>query len=141
MSARAAIATALAVSSAACIGCSGAEDESASQPAATVERDSGGQAVVLSANAARRLGIRTAPVRRVGVREVVPYTAIVYRANGSAFAYTNPARLTYRQAVVRIARIRGNRVLLDRGPQPGSRVVTVGADELLGAEEGVGAER
>jgi len=35
---------------------------------------------------------------------------------------------------VKVDRVEGDRVLLTRGPRPGTRVVTVGATEVYGAE-------
>jgi hypothetical protein len=48
--------------------------------------------------------------------------------------------LTYERQAVGIARIDGDTAVLRSGPAPGTRVVTVGAQELLGAELGVAGE-
>jgi hypothetical protein len=98
--------------------------------------------VVVTQKAAEALGIRTAAVR--GVREsdgghalVVPYAAVFYDAEGKSFTYTSPARLTYVRERVVIDDVRDRRAYLAKGPPAGTQVVTVGADELLGVEEGV----
>jgi hypothetical protein len=96
------------------------------------------QRVVLSARAARRVGIETARVRVAqGHRTLVPYAAVMYGAAGNAFVYTNPKRLTYVRRAIAIARIDGGAALATRGPPSGTAVVTVGAAELLGTEYGV----
>jgi multidrug efflux pump subunit AcrA (membrane-fusion protein) len=97
--------------------------------------------VVLTALGAERIGIRTGRVRSVPVgrrREtVIPYAAVLYAASGQAFTYTSPAPLTYVRRPIEIDRIDGDRAFLRSGPPAGTLVVTVGEDELLGAEQGV----
>jgi len=93
--------------------------------------------VTLTAAAARRLGIRTAAVRAAGARTTIPYAAVLYDADGSAFTYTTTSRLTYRRAPITVRRITGDEALLTAGPRTGTSVVTVGAAELLGTEYGV----
>lgn len=117
---------------------------------ATVRHAKGSTAmeVVLTAEAARRIGIRTATIRHApalqgrrgaAARAVIPYAAVLYDAEGRAFAYTNPSGLVYIRRSLRIARIDGRRAFLSKGPPAGTRVVTVGAAELLGVEDGVDA--
>jgi hypothetical protein len=93
--------------------------------------------VVLTPQAARRLGIRTAPVRPEHGETSIPYSALLYDAEGRAFTYTSPARLTYVRRPLTIDRITRRAVLLKAGPRPGTPVVIVGAAELLGTEYGV----
>jgi hypothetical protein len=98
--------------------------------------------VVLSAQAARRIGIelslvRTAATRAVHDPTVIPYAAIVYDAEGHAFAYTTPRPLTFVRTPIRVVRSVGPVAIVTGGPRPGTRVVTVGAQELLGVEYGV----
>jgi hypothetical protein len=98
--------------------------------------------VILTAQAAKRLGIETAPVRdtqvRGKLRKVVPYTAIFYDLKGATWVYTNPSPLTYVRASIGIDSIDGNLVVLSAGPPSGTEVVTVGSPELYGTEFGVG---
>jgi hypothetical protein len=98
--------------------------------------------VVLSPQAARRIGIETSQVRTAATRAlrdpaVIPYAAIVYDAEGHAFAYTSTAPLTFVRTPIRVVRSVGPVAIVTGGPRPGTRVVTVGAQELLGVEYGV----
>lgn len=102
--------------------------------------------VTLTAQAASRLGIRSAPVGRMllhgatgrdHMRKVIPYSAVLYDAEGQAFTYTSPRRLTFVRAPIEITDIRGGRALLSAGPAVGTPVVTIGAPELYGTEFGV----
>ena len=93
--------------------------------------------IVLTAQAAGRLGIRTAAVTDAGGRREIPYAAVLYDAEGGAFTYTSPSRLTYVRRPIDVARITGAVALLKSGPPAGTPVVTVGAAELLGTEYGV----
>jgi hypothetical protein len=92
------------------------------------------QRVTFTAEGARRVGLRTAPAVRAGRATAVPYAALIYDATGAAYVYTSPAPLSYVRVGVRVERVDGDRVLLSRGPRPGTRVVTVGASEVHGAE-------
>jgi hypothetical protein len=121
-------------------GCGAAHSRTATTPASRVEQVNGTKQVVLSAQAANRLGIQTSPVRAAGRLTVVPYAAVLYAADGRASTYTNPARLTYVRQPIRIDHISGSQVYLAQGPPAGTAVVTVGEDELLGAENGVAGE-
>ena len=64
--------------------------------------------VILSAQADKRLGIQTAPVREAQVggklRKIVPYAALIYDLHGQAWVYTNPAPLTFVRASVTVDR-------------------------------------
>jgi hypothetical protein len=90
--------------------------------------------VTFTEEGAARTGLETAPVRRSGRRIVVPYEALIYGGDGTSYVYASPKPLTYQRTEVAIDRIRGSRVLLAGGPRAGSRVVTVGASEVYGAE-------
>jgi hypothetical protein len=98
--------------------------------------------ITLTSVAARRIGIQTAPagqarLHRGAIRRTIPYDALLYDAQGRPFIYINPSPLKYQRQPVSVASIRRHVVLLRRGPAPGTRVVTVGAAELLGTEYGV----
>lgn len=114
------------------------------QPPLTIEEQEGSELsrLTLSASAAGRLGIETVAVaeRRVGVtsRSVIPYAALLYDADGSTWAYTNPEGLVYTRAAVTVERIDGEVAILSDGPAVGTLIVTVGGPELWGAEHGVG---
>ena len=98
--------------------------------------------VILSAEAAKRLGIETALVGNAQVggtqREVVPYAAVFYDLNGATWVYTNPSPLTFVRASITVDSITGDVAALSNGPPVGTAVVTVGASELYGTEFGVG---
>src|SRR5437588_13064121 len=69
---------------------------SASSPPARVERIGGTDLsrVILTAQAAKRLGIETGLVQEAQVQgklqKDVPYAAVFYDLNGKAWGYTNP---------------------------------------------------
>ena len=95
------------------------------------------QRVTFTAEGARRIGLRTAAVTRDGRDMVVPYDALIYDGAGTAYVYTSPKPLSYVRSKVTVDRVEGDRVLLTRGPHPGTRVVTVGATEVYGAENDI----
>jgi hypothetical protein len=116
--------------------------------AARVEPIEGSEAgrVILSSDAARRIGIQTAPIRKArggrggGARLVIPYSAVLYDPKGDTWVYTNPTPLEFVRARISVDDIRGSRAFLSSSPPPGTEVVTVGASELLGIEYRVGGE-
>ena len=122
-------------------GRSGPESEATSEPA-VLEPVEGSQLlrVRLTERAAERLGLRTAAVRGAvadGGTTIVPYSALLYDTSGATWVYTNPGKLVFLRAPVRVARIDGARAFLSSGPPAGAPVVSVGAAELYGAELGV----
>jgi hypothetical protein len=133
----------LAALAAGAVGCSGSGKAPPPVPAAKVERAGQHPRLVLSAEAAGRLGIATARVRPVGAgggRVEIPFAALLYDPHGRAFTFVSSAPRTYERRRLRVAGIAGDRVILSRGPAPGARVVVTGGDELLGAEQGVQAQ-
>ena len=101
--------------------------------------------VILSEEAARRLGIETEPIREAqgsaGIEAlVVPYAAVLYDPAGDAWSYTSPEPLVFVRQPIQVTDIRGGEAYLSSGPPAGTRVVTVGASELLGIEYEVGEE-
>jgi hypothetical protein len=120
-----------------------AEGASGSQPA-RVEHIAGTDfsRVILTPQAAKRLGIQTAPVQDAQVqgkaRKVVPYAAVYYDLNGKTWVYTNPDLLTFVRASIDVDSIDGDVAVLSEGPPSGTQVVIVGAPELYGTEFGVG---
>jgi hypothetical protein len=131
---------ALAVAGAGLTGCKEVEEPStAGYEPAKVQPIGTGDAkrVIFTAEGARRVGLRTAPLVRSKDGSAVPYEALIYDGAGAAYVYTATATRTYERAPVTVARIEGDRVLLSRGPPPGTRVVTVGASEVYGAENGI----
>lgn len=98
--------------------------------------------VVLTAPAAERIGIQTAPVRATSQfasmsgarRTVIPYSAVLYDVNGDSWVYTNVEPLVFVRHRVSIDHIDGDDAVLLDGPPPGTMTVTVGAAELFGTE-------
>jgi len=90
--------------------------------------------ITLTDKAVARLGLTTAVVEAVEGKLQVPYSALIYDAGGGTWVYTNPEPLVFVRAPVAVERIEAPIVKLASGPQPGTRIVTVGAAELLGAE-------
>jgi len=90
--------------------------------------------VTLTREGADRIDIATGIVRRQTGHKAIPYAALLYENDGSAFVYTNPRGLTYVRAQIEIDRVAGDRVLLREGPAVGTKVVTAGAPQVHGAE-------
>ncbi|HMI72506.1 MAG TPA: hypothetical protein VK510_21075 [Solirubrobacteraceae bacterium] len=129
-------AVAVAVAATALAACGGSSSDEGGGEPATVQPIKGTDrnAVTLTAQAARRLGIQTALVRRLGAQTTVPYGAVVYNADGSTFTYTSPRPRVYVRAPIAVARIAGGEAVLAKGPAVGTVVVTVGSQELYGSE-------
>lgn len=94
--------------------------------------------VTLEEYGAERIHLRTAPVEERGGRLVVPSAALLVDPEGRFWVYTNPEPLVFVRREVRVISDDGGRAILAEGPPPGTRVVVVGAQELWGAESGVG---
>jgi hypothetical protein len=115
-------------------------EKGASKPAkirpAQVERVEGSELsrVTLTEKAAERLGIET----DLAGRKVVPYAAVLYDAKGVTWVYTSPANLVFVRHRITVDYIEGDTAVLTDGPPAGTRVVTVGGQELFGAEFEIG---
>lgn len=70
--------------------------------------------------------------------KLIPYSAVLYDAQGKTWVYTNPEPLVFVRQQILIDTIRGGEVILADGPPVGTAVVTVGGAELYGTEFGVG---
>jgi hypothetical protein len=128
----------LALVAAGCGG-GGSSDEEASGPATVYEVEgSDVSRVELTAEAARRLDIQTAPVEQNGSGMVVPYSAVFYSPTGETWVYVSPKPLTFVREEIVVDRIDGDKALLKDGPSAGTKVATVGVAELFGAESGLG---
>lgn len=116
----------------------------AREEAVTVEELEGSELsrITLSAKAEGRLGLETTPVTEGEVGGgrwlVIPYAAVVYDAEGAAWAYVNTEPHVFLRHPLVIETIEADRVVLSEGPPPGTPVVSVAAAELYGAETGVG---
>jgi hypothetical protein len=111
-------------------------------PSARMERTgpNGALSVVLTQLGAQRAGIQTAVAATAAHgRAVVPDSALLYQPDGSSVIYAMTAPLTYTLATVGVVSIQGSQVYLT-GVKPGTTVVTVGGEELLGVQDGVGVQ-
>jgi hypothetical protein len=132
----------LMIGSMALSGCSGGVVSAAPAEVApaTIEHLSGLNPTreTLSAQAAKRLGIRTAGVSETTyngtTEQVIPYGAIIYDTQGATWVYTSDGPLSFIRVPVTIDEIQGSQVFIKEGPAAGSTVVTTGAEELYGAE-------
>ena len=106
-------------------------------PATIVERLANGlNRITLSAEAARRIDVQTAPATAENGSTVISYAAVLYDPNGKTWTYTSSEPLVFIRKDITVDRIEADRAILTEGPAPGTAVVTVGAAELWGAEYG-----
>ena len=110
-------------------------------PAHVTAGSHGAVSVVLTPVGAQRAGIQTALAAHAGRggQAMVPYSALLYQGDGSSVIYVVTGPLTYTLVPVAVASIQGNEVYLT-GLAPGTAVVTVGGEELLGVQDGVGVQ-
>jgi uncharacterized protein YcfL len=126
--------------------CSSSSESAEEETAASVEQTAEGQPsrLTLSEKAVERLGIQTVAVQSVegtgAAATTIPYSVVLYDADGNTWAFTNPEPLVYIRAAITVEQIQGDMVILSSGPPVGTLVVSVGAQELLGTEVGVGHE-
>jgi hypothetical protein len=90
--------------------------------------------VIFDAEAAKRVGLKTAPIRQNGEGTVIPYDAVIYLSDGKTYTYTAPEPLTYVRQEINIDHVVGDSAMLSDGPPAGTEVVTVGAAEVYGTE-------
>jgi hypothetical protein len=99
--------------------------------------------LTLEERAVQRLDIQLADVTEQQIdgatKLVVPFSAVYYDANGNAWVYTNTEGYSYVRAPMTIERIEGDIAILSSGPAVGTKIVSVGAALLFGAEFGVGS--
>ncbi len=94
--------------------------------------------VTLTPGAEERLDITTSAVERDGDATVVPTAAVIVDPHGGFWVYTNPAPQAFMRAAIEIDHEADRLAYLTDGPPVGTRVVTLGAAELYGAELGIG---
>ena len=70
----------------------------------------------------------------------VPISAVIYDKDGKTWVYVVDGNHSYQRQAVTIKSVDGDSAILSSGPKAGVQVVTVGAQELLGAELGVAGE-
>jgi hypothetical protein len=121
-------------------GC-GSAQEQALGPPASVQNVKGADfpPVVLTASAARRIGVRTMSVRPAHGRPLetsIPYSAVLYDPDGSTWTYTSPKPRVFVRRDITLASIVGDSAILKKGPPVGSLVVVEGSTEIWGVEYG-----
>lgn len=98
--------------------------------------------VSLTAHGAQRIGLETSrvePAAHPAGTLAVPYSALVYGADGSTWVYaTDGSALQFRRQVVEVATVAEDRAILVRGPEVGAEIVAVGVAELYGTEFEIG---
>lgn len=100
--------------------------------------------VTLTERAIERLGLRTVEVgeqpvsRSAAPRRVVPYSSLIYDAQGVTWVYTSPQPMSFVRHKVDVEYIEGDTAVLSDGPASGTVVASVGVAELYGTEFGVG---
>ena len=136
----------VAVLAVACLSLAACADKPATNngagDAATIKDIAGSKLklVTLTATAAKRLDLQTGRVRARGATTQIPYSAVLYDPNGHTWAFAKRASRTFVREPISVATIDGGVASLTAGPPVGTEVVTVGAEELYGAEIGVGDE-
>ena len=69
---------------------------------------------------------------------VVSDRAVLYDISGGTWVYEDRGEGVYARRRIEVARHTGNLVVVARGIEPGTKVVTAGAAELFGTEFGAG---
>ena len=117
--------------------CGGSSDSAAPVEPAKITKLAGDVSqITLTADAAKRIDVKTAAVKSEGGDTVIPYSAVLYDPDGATWTYTNPKPLVFVRADITVKNITGERAILTKGPAPGTAVVTLGATELWGVEYG-----
>ncbi len=106
--------------------------------------DSDVKRVTLTERAAQRINLKTDEVRALkmkrsaSLRQVVPYSSLIYDPQGQTWVYTSPQPRTFVRYKVEVDYIEGDMVVLKDGPPTGTVVASVGVAELYGTEFKVG---
>ncbi len=123
-------------------GCAQAKSQAAAhyQPVhvETIDPASGLKRVTFTDEGAASADIQTAPVMQSGAMLEVPSAALIYDNKGTTLVYVALDPLTYQRELVDVVVDDGRTVKLSRGPKVGTQVVTTGANQVWGAELGVG---
>jgi hypothetical protein len=138
-----AVAAIAAAVTAAVSGCSTSSSTAAQPPASKLVQVPGTPVpnVVLTPTGAARIGLATTQVTAGrGGEPSFPYSALLYEPNGQAAVYVTSGQLTFTRHFVDVDSIAGNKVIVRSGVSSGEHVVTNGAEELLGVQNGVGEQ-
>ena len=109
-------------------------------PPARLERIGPNLSVVLTPLGVERVGLQTATATAAGKQTIVPVGALLYEPNGQTAVYVKTGAFAYTIQFITVATINGNQVVVSVGLAPGTVVVTQGAEELLGVQNGIGVE-
>jgi hypothetical protein len=93
--------------------------------------------LTLKKSAIKRLDLQTTAVESAGGKLVVPYAAVIYDSGGDTWLYVAGNPRSFKRVHVTIDRIANGRVIMSAGPKAGTKVATVGAQELWGTELGI----
>jgi hypothetical protein len=137
-----AIPIALALMAPACRSAPGEEGGGSDEGPVTVEQAEGSSVatITMTEDGADRIDLQTSPIRESGGHLEIPYSAVLYDAEGDTWTYTSPEHLIFQRAPITVARIVGDTAVLSSGPPAGTEVVSVGQSELLGSEYEVEGE-
>jgi len=125
------------------VACGSSGDEPDANGPAAVEPIAGSDLakVTLTDEAAKRIDLQTAPVSQgSGTTTEIPYAALLYDPDGKTWTFVQSGELTFERAAISVDHIEGDTAYLLEGPAVGTEVVTVGATQLYGAEQGVGED-
>jgi hypothetical protein len=118
-------------------GCGGTHGTQVSPPA-HLQRTGNATKIVVTADGAQRIGLRTERAQKAGGPGVmIPFSALIYDPSGKTYAFVAVRPLTYVEVPVTVARIDGQTAYLQKGPRAGAQVVSTGAEELYGVQTGV----
>jgi len=128
---------------AALAGCASSRAATSVPPVARLVPTAGSSVpgVQLTQLGATRIGLETALVTAgQGGEATFPRSALLYEPTGQAAVYVTSGVLTFVRHFVDVDTITGQVVIVKSGVTPGDHVVTDGAEELLGVQNGVGEE-
>jgi hypothetical protein len=135
--ARVALAALALVALAACAD-TGGEEEAESPAKVVAVKGQDVSRVTITKEAADRIGLELDAVAAGPTGSQIPYGAVLYDAKGASWTFVNTGGLTYVRQSNTLDHIEGGVAYLTAGPPVGTKVVSVGATELFGAEAGVG---
>jgi hypothetical protein len=96
--------------------------------------------VTLSDLGSQRIGLVLTDVSTGAEGLEIPYDAVLYDADGATWTFVSLEPNVYMRQSITIDHIDGDVAYLTAGPDVGAKIVSIGANELYGAEIGVGDE-
>ena len=86
----------------------------------------------------QRVQVKVAQPESGKPQKVIPYSAVIYDAQGATWVFTSPEPLVFERQSIAIEYIRKDLAVLKEGPPTGTMIVSVGAAELMGVEQKIG---